>query len=243
MNTNQGKSQKSLTRGLIYGGGAAFVGALVWAAIALITGSVFIMGAIVIGFIVAYAVFIGSGESSKYALWTTFVLTIGSVLLGDFFFILLLLIGVTGELFNFELIVLVFVNFIEFETGGIASFIFAIIGATSAVFYLRKVIHSGIYVDGILEDYSIETLDKSMYYALVLISYSVEGVNYKIMVNEAQQYYDYLEAVEQYISKKYIERDIKVYYNAKNPQQARVVSVPPATNRRMDHSHNRILEE
>ncbi|MHA2156466.1 MAG: DUF3592 domain-containing protein [Candidatus Hodarchaeales archaeon] len=93
-------------------------------------------------------------------------------------------------------------------------------------------------VVGILEDYTIIKFElpyeartvswkaEWRYYVRVVISYSVKGVQYTKTVNDKSYTYDYREGAERFIFKKYINRDIKVSYNPKNPRRARVASVP-----------------
>jgi hypothetical protein len=140
LNTRQINSQVSYKKGLIYGLGAMFVGAFGWAIVAYILDYIFVFGAIVIGFIIAYALSTGTGDVNKNVFISTFLLTIISVFLGDFIYILLILILDYGVPFNIDLITLVAENFvrIEIEEGGVASFVFALIGASLAVVQLSK---------------------------------------------------------------------------------------------------------
>ncbi|MFX0091151.1 MAG: hypothetical protein ACFFBD_05250 [Candidatus Hodarchaeota archaeon] len=140
MQTKSNTTQISFGRGLIYGLGITLAGAVGWAIVAYILGFTFMIGAAIIGFIIAYAVSIGTGDINWNVLVSTFVLTIISVLLGDFIYILLILLINYGAPFNIDLIALIIANFItiEIETGGITSFLFAVIGATIAVFQLSK---------------------------------------------------------------------------------------------------------
>ncbi|MFX1255322.1 MAG: hypothetical protein ACFFCZ_27215 [Promethearchaeota archaeon] len=145
-------TQKNFNKGLIYGLGATLVGALGWAIVAYILNYTFALGAIVIGYIVAYTISIGTGDINKNVLISTFLLTLFSVFLGDFIFILLILMLDYGAPFSIELITLIIENFIaiELEMGGLASFAFAIIGAVVAVVQLTRQKQAANSVKGFL---------------------------------------------------------------------------------------------
>jgi hypothetical protein len=97
--------------------------------------------------------------------------------------------------------------------------------------YIRETPHrKWLSVVGVLEDYSIaeivEKKEKRRYFPRVVISYSVEGVQYTTTVIESSHGYDYREGAERFVLKKYINRCIKVFYDPTNPNNVRVESVP-----------------
>ncbi|MCU1285253.1 MAG: hypothetical protein JWO13_1603 [Acidobacteriales bacterium] len=78
--------ESNLGLGLIYGAGAAFVGSLGWAAIALFLNRISLWAAFGIGFLVAWALIKGMGRITMMGQAAIALLTIASVLFGDVLF-------------------------------------------------------------------------------------------------------------------------------------------------------------
>ena len=92
----------------------------------------------------------------------------------------------------------------------------------------RKISKTESAVEGFLEDYTIEILPNSRYYALVQISYIIDQVSYNTKVNESTSSFETQDEVKEFISQKYIEQDIVITYKKSNPRDLQVRSVPPA---------------
>jgi hypothetical protein len=128
-------------KGLAYGLGAMFVGALAWGLVAYWLERIFLYGAILIGYLVARAVHAGMGKIERMGQVLVVVLTIVSVVLGDIIFYCLIIMKQEQIPFSLELLIGVILNIVALETqsgGGIASIFFALIGAGYALYTMRK---------------------------------------------------------------------------------------------------------
>jgi hypothetical protein len=132
--------ETNLLRGLLYGMGAALLGSIAWGGVAYMLHSIFLWGAIIIGLFVGKAVVTGTGKVTWTARIMSGLLTAASVAFGDSIFYALTLMKESQITFAAAL-KLVLVNFWKLETdgaGGIASILFALIGAGIVMYSTRK---------------------------------------------------------------------------------------------------------
>jgi len=127
--------------GLLFGVLAAAGGSLAWGVVAWTLKRIFLWGAILIGYLVAWAVIKGMGKVTRAGQVLVFLLTIASVLFGDVIFYTLVLMEKLKRPFSAELVAAVMANFWQVVTsagGGIASVLFAFVGAGYALYKARK---------------------------------------------------------------------------------------------------------
>lgn len=126
--------------GLVLGIGAALVGGLVWGLIAYFLHYIFLYGAILIGYFVAWAVIKGTGKITPAGQISIALLTVASVLFGDALFFVLVVMKADATPFSGKLVSAVLTHFWQIETkgNGALSVIFGLIGAGFAVFRARK---------------------------------------------------------------------------------------------------------
>lgn len=138
--TAYGNLETNLPLGLLYGIGAALLGSIAWGGVAYLLHRIFLWGAIVIGFFVAKAVVKGTGKVTWVVRIMIGLLTAASVAFGDSIFYALTIMKESQIAFAAAL-KLVLVNFWKVETdsgGGIASILFALIGAGTVMYSTRK---------------------------------------------------------------------------------------------------------
>jgi hypothetical protein len=132
--------ETNLALGLLYGIGAALLGSIAWGGVAYLLHRIFLWGAIIIGLFVGKAVVTGTGKVNWTARIMIGLLTAASVAFGDSIFYALTVMKESQIAFGAAL-KLVLVNFWKLETdadGGIASILFALIGAGITVYGTRK---------------------------------------------------------------------------------------------------------
>ncbi len=126
--------------GLALGIAAAALGGLAWGLVAYAINYIFLYGAILIGYFVAAGVLKGTGKVTRFGQIIIPILTVASVLFGDaIFFTLIVMKGehvrFSGKLLN---VIVLHLWEIERKGNGVASLIFALIGAGYAVYSARK---------------------------------------------------------------------------------------------------------
>ncbi len=126
--------------GVLYGVVSALIGSLAWGGVAYLSNRVFLYGAILIGYLVGWAVIKGMGKISRAGQVLVFLLTAASVLLGDAFFFSLVAAKQVGVGWGLNVVLAVLAHFWEIETqkSGIISMIFALVGAGYALYRVRK---------------------------------------------------------------------------------------------------------
>jgi hypothetical protein len=119
--------------GTIAGVAACLIAAALWGGIAYGMERIFLMGAILIGFAIAWCVNRGMGKVNTYGRVLAIGLTLAAVIIGDYLFILLTTAREWGESVSAEMAGAVTQQFaaIEFSSGssGWMSLFFAVIGA------------------------------------------------------------------------------------------------------------------
>ena len=137
--TNYEAITPNYPNGLILGIGAAAVGALAWGLVAYAINYIFLYGAIIIGYFVAAGVIKGTGKVTRFGQIIIPILTVASVLFGDAIFYTLIVMKQEHVSFSGKLLQTIVVNLWEIESkGGIASLIFALVGAGYAIYSARK---------------------------------------------------------------------------------------------------------
>lgn len=134
------ETSANIPNGILFGAVAAVAGAIAWGGVAYLLNRIFLIGAIGIGFLVAWAVIKGMGKTNLFAKVLTGLLTVASVLFGDAFFFTLSAMKEMAVPFSGELLGLVMDNFWELESdaGGALSVLFGLIGAGYAVYQARQ---------------------------------------------------------------------------------------------------------
>ncbi len=131
----------NLPRGLLFGVVAALAGSLAWGLVAYALNRIFLWGAILIGVLVAKALFVGMGKVTRAGQIAVALLTLASVLFGDVLFYTLSVMRELKLPFSTDLMAIVLRNFWRIETsseGGVFSLIFALIGAGYILYTARK---------------------------------------------------------------------------------------------------------
>jgi len=137
--TNYEAITPNYPNGLILGIGAAAVGALAWGLVAYAINYIFLYGAIIIGYFVAAGVIKGTGKVTRFGQIIIPILTVACVLFGDAIFYTLIVMKQENVSFSGKLLHTIVVNLWEIESkGGIASLIFALVGAGYAIYSARK---------------------------------------------------------------------------------------------------------
>jgi len=137
--TNYEAITPNYPNGLILGIGAAAVGALAWGLVAYAINYIFLYGAIIIGYFVAAGVIKGTGKVTRFGQIIIPILTVASVLFGDAIFYTLIVMKQEHVSFSGKLLQTIVVNLWEIESkGGVASLIFALVGAGYAIYSARK---------------------------------------------------------------------------------------------------------
>jgi len=126
--------------GLVLGIGAAVVGGLAWGLVAYAINYIFLYGAILIGYLVAAGVLKGTGKVTRFGQIIIPVLTVASVLLGDAICFTLIVMKHEHVSFSSKLLNAIIVHLWEIESkgNGVATLIFALVGAGYAVYSARK---------------------------------------------------------------------------------------------------------
>lgn len=123
------KLETNFSLGLLYGAGAALIGSAVWGLAAYGVNRIFLWGAVLIGLFVGKAVVKGMGKVTWPGRITIGLLTVASVLFGDIIFYVRSLMKHMSVEFSVALRI-VTADFWKIEAkSGIASVIFALIGA------------------------------------------------------------------------------------------------------------------
>jgi hypothetical protein len=127
--------------GTVAGIAAAIGGALLWGGVAYSMNKIFLWGGLVIGLGVAWAVNKGMGKVNLYGRGLTVVLTIASVLGGDFFFVWLSAANELNEPATLDLAARLLPHFFEIEfsdASGYLSVLFGVLGAVYILFVNRS---------------------------------------------------------------------------------------------------------
>jgi hypothetical protein len=126
--------------GLLFGAVAAIAAALVWAGIALAIHRVFAYVAVAIGLGIGFAIFRGAGKIDLFGRAATVVLTIASVILGQFIYVLVTVANAAHVPLSLELASRVAERFVAIEFSGSSGYLvlaFALVGA-GAVFWMFR---------------------------------------------------------------------------------------------------------
>lgn len=137
--TNYDAITPNYPNGLVLGIGAAAFGGLAWGLVAYAINYIFLYGAILIGYFVAGGVIKGTGKVTRFGQIAIPILTVASVLFGDAIFYALIVMKHEHVPFSGKLLNTIVQHLWEIESkGGVASLIFALIGAGYAVYSARK---------------------------------------------------------------------------------------------------------
>jgi hypothetical protein len=138
--TNYDAITPNYPNGLVLGIAAAAVGGLAWGLVAYAINYIFLYGAILIGYLVAAAVLRGTGKVTRFGQVIIPVLTVASVLFGDAIFYTLIVMKHENVPFSGKLLNTIVLHLweIEREGNGVATLIFALVGAGYAVYSARK---------------------------------------------------------------------------------------------------------
>jgi hypothetical protein len=132
--------EPNLFGGMLFGGVATVVGALAWGGVAYAINRIFLYGAILIGYMVAFAVIKGMGRINLIGQVAIGLFTVLSVVLGDVLFYTLALMKSENIPFSTDLVSQIVANFWAIETsyeGGVLSLVFALAGAGFAIYTAR----------------------------------------------------------------------------------------------------------
>lgn len=138
--TNYEAITPNYPNGLVLGIGAAAAGGLAWGLVAYAINYIFLYGAILIGYLVAAGVIKGTGKVTRFGQIIIPILTVASVLFGDAIFYMLAVmkqehVAFSGKLLN---VIILHLWEIEKEGNGVATLIFALVGAGYAIYSARK---------------------------------------------------------------------------------------------------------
>jgi len=138
--TNYDAITPNYPNGLVLGIAAAALGGLAWGLLAYAINYIFLYGAILIGYLVAAAVLKGTGKVTRFGQVIIPVLTVASVLFGDAIFFTLFVMKQEHVSFSGKLLNTIVAHLweIEREGNGVATLIFALVGAGYAVYSARK---------------------------------------------------------------------------------------------------------
>ncbi len=135
--------------GTLAGAGAAAAGALLWGGIAYGLNRIFLYGGILIGVGIAWSVNKGMGKVTLFGRALTVVLTIASVLAGDFFFLWLSAANQLNEPLSLDLAQRLWAHFVQIEfadSSGYVSVLFGLLGAVFILFTNRPPVARRVYV-------------------------------------------------------------------------------------------------
>ena len=126
--------------GLVLGLLAAFLGGIAWGGIAYGINRIFLYGAILIGYLVSWAVIKGTHKVTLFGQILVPILTVASVLFGDAIFYTLAVMKEKQIPFSMQLLKAILANLwaIEKEGNGILTLLFALVGAGYALYAARK---------------------------------------------------------------------------------------------------------
>jgi len=127
----------NIFNGVLFGFAASVVGAIAWGGVAYALNRIFLWGAILIGYMVAWAVIKGMGRINLAGQVSIGVFTVLSVLMGDVLFYTLSVMKLEQVPFSMELVTNIVANFWAIETdsdGGLFSLLFALGGAGYAIY-------------------------------------------------------------------------------------------------------------
>ncbi len=132
------KLPSNFLKGVVLGMAAALVGGLAWGVVAYLVNRIFVLGAVVIGLLVAWAIIKGMGKINRIGQVLIAVLTIASVLFGDVVFYILTGMRELNVPFSLELFRFVLRNFWGLGTAGPISVFFALLGAGYVLYYKAR---------------------------------------------------------------------------------------------------------
>ena len=134
--TDYAAKETNLVKGLLFGTVAAFAGALAWGLVAYGINRIFLWGSVLIGLMIAKALFAGMGKVNVIGQIAVFVLTVASVLFGDVIFFTLSVMKSENVPFSFSIVSYLVTHLVEIESegSGIMSVIFALFGAGYVVY-------------------------------------------------------------------------------------------------------------
>src|SRR5215469_2144893 len=138
--TNYEAITPNYPNGLVLGIVAAALGGLAWGLVAYAINYIFLYGAIIIGYFVAGGVIKGTGKVTRFGQIIIPILTVASVLFGDAIFFTLAVMKHEHVSFSTKLLNAIIVQLWEIESkgNGVATLIFALVGAGYAVYSARK---------------------------------------------------------------------------------------------------------
>jgi hypothetical protein len=135
--------------GTAAGAGVAVAAALAWGGVAYGLQKIFLYAAFVIGFGVAFAVHKGMGKINLYGRIVAVLLTMASVLAGDFFFMCLSVSAELHEPLSFDLAARALPHFFAFEfsdSSGYVSVLFGVLGAIGTLVMSRRPVQGRVFV-------------------------------------------------------------------------------------------------
>lgn len=126
--------------GMAFGVGAALAGGVAWGLVAYGLHYIFLYGAILIGYFVAWAMLKGTGKVTLSAQILIPTLTVASVLFGDALFFTLTVMKANDVPFSLRLLARIITHLWQIETAGgnVLSVVFALVGAGYALYRARK---------------------------------------------------------------------------------------------------------
>lgn len=141
-------AQKSpnLLLGLLFGIGAGLASAVAWAIVALLSQRIFLILAIGIGLFVGWAIHRGMGKFTWLGQAAAVLITLGSVLVGELLYVVLLLVQEDADFFSAVLAVLMNLDVIFKESDIWVSLFFGLIGALYILYRYRRP-RVGIHVE------------------------------------------------------------------------------------------------
>jgi hypothetical protein len=128
--------ETNLVQGLLFGAIAALAGALAWGLVAYGLNRIFLWGSVLIGLMIAKALFYGMGKVNIVGQAAVFVLTVASVLFGDVIFYTLSVMKSENVPFSFKIVSYLVTHLVEIESegNGIITVLFALFGAGYVVY-------------------------------------------------------------------------------------------------------------
>ena len=131
--------ESNLFLGVIYGCAAAVLGAIAWGGVALAINRIFLWGGVLIGYMIAWALIKGMGKINLAGQIAIGVLTVASVIAGDFFFYTGAVVLYKNMPLSLDLVKRVMGVFWNIELKeGVISILFALFGAGYAVYHKAR---------------------------------------------------------------------------------------------------------
>ncbi len=132
--------QPNYPNGIALGIGAALLGGIAWGLVAYGLHRIFLWGAILIGYAIAWGVVKGTRKVTPFGRVIIPILTVASVIFGDVIFFVLSVMDQEHLPFSQKLFLAVVSHLweIEKESGNMLSIVFGLVGAVAAIYQARK---------------------------------------------------------------------------------------------------------